>query len=110
MNVTVGTVSGGSVFLLFGLPPGQCIPVPDIGGALIAPPPGVAILMVPTSQGILWVSQGPGASVPCAHRIVGAPVTLPSALPSGSQFLLQALAQDYGGGWSFSNAVQITVQ
>jgi hypothetical protein len=111
LQLAMGTMTGNPVFLIVALPPTQCASVPGFGGSLILQPPAIVLLFQPTSWVTNYVS-GP-TSGPCAIRQGVDVLPLPPTLPIGATLVLQTLAPDWPGNafaWSFSNAVQVTIQ
>ena len=111
LYLSMGAMSGTSMFLLVALPPIQCTPIGGFGGSLIVQPPAAVMVLSPQSWSTTYVSPPPAG--PCANRQGLEVLALPPVLPSGLQIVLQTLAVDWPTSpfqWTFSNAVQVTVQ
>lgn len=111
LSLSMGALTGSTMFLLLALPPNQCTPIAGLGGSLVVQPPGAVMVLTPQSWSTTYVHPAPPG--PCAFRQGLELLSLPPVLPSGQQFVLQTLAEDWPGNawpWSFSNAVQVTVQ
>lgn len=110
LHISTNAVYGGTIFVLIGMPGGPCTPVPGIDGMLIAQPPGLVYVMVPTGLTHLYISWGPsGPQVPCSLRLASSSLAVPNNIPVGLQFVMQTLVQT-GLGWGFSNGVLLTIQ
>ncbi len=111
LYLSMGAMTGTSMFLLVALPPTQCTPIAGLGGSLIVQPPAAVMLLSPQSRSTTYSYPPPAG--PCANRQGLEVMALPPALPSGLQIVLQTLAVDWPTNpflWTFSNAVQVTVQ
>ena len=89
-------------FLLIGLPPNLCTPIPGFLNPLMIAPPGDALLLTPL--------VGHFYGNPCASWLGLQSFPLPPTVPSGVQFLLQTLSfEPWQPAWAFSNAVSVTI-